>query len=353
MLQSIVRKFRPSSQPGRAGKRPQCRRNFESLERRELFSVSTPEGNWAAAGGGMQDASTGLVWGGNLRSDVSSGYSYSEASLTVDNLVLGGYDDWRLPTKAELLEAFSHNTGNYFENWWSSAWTSDKGIGKGTHWAVSLSQGSAAIYGDGFSFGLVPVRGTRAPAPSQPNVRVFTENMTLTENQLARFSVVLDKRPTANVTIAVSSTDPTEGTSSVSSFVFTKNNWNVPQLAHVNAILDGIVDGDIAFQIVLANAVSTDPNYNGRAVADIDVTVRDNVVTELVSDGLSSLSLDDARFGTGDSSELTERARSAFGERPASPLATQPHAADYVFDALFGSLETPAPNRARRLATTR
>jgi len=325
MLTSLARMIRRSSRTARAAKRPTSRRNLESLERRELLSVSTPEGNWAAAGGGMQDATTGLVWGDSLSLLTGTGFTWGGANVTANNLVLGGYDDWRLPTKDELLEAVSHDAKNLFDGWGGQHWTSTKSS-KNAHWVVNPNNGASIALNDGSPLNGMPVRGTRTAAPTQPNVRVFTENMTLTEGDAARFSVVLDKRPTADVTIAVSSTDPTEGTSTVSSFVFTRNNWNVPQRARLFAIDDGIVDGDVAFQVVLANAVSTDPNYNGRAVADIDVTVRDTVVAEFTST----------------SPQVDTPTVTAFDARDASASA-----ADHVFHSLI-SEELTTTKRLRR-----
>ena len=43
----------------------------------------------------------------------------------------------------------------------------------------------------------------------------------------ATFTVVLTSQPTANVTIGLSSNDPTEGTVSPTSLIFTSANWNV------------------------------------------------------------------------------------------------------------------------------
>src|SRR5262249_38705017 len=92
----------------------------------------------------------------------------------------------------------------------------------------------------------------------------------------ATFTVVLNSQPTASVTIGLYSSDTTEGTVSPSSLVFDAGNWNVPQTVTVTGVDDFVVDGDIAYTIVTAPAVSADPNYNGLNPADVSVTNRDN-----------------------------------------------------------------------------
>ncbi len=84
--------------------------------------------------------------------------------------------------------------------------------------------------------------------------------LTTSENVgTASFSVVLDTAPTADVTIAVSSGDLSEGTLSTSSLTFTPANWNIPQTVTITGVDDALFDGSIAYTIVLAAAVSSDP----------------------------------------------------------------------------------------------
>jgi uncharacterized delta-60 repeat protein len=87
----------------------------------------------------------------------------------------------------------------------------------------------------------------------------------------AQFTVALDTAPTANVTITLSSSDTGEGTVSPTTLTFTPANFSTPQTVTITGVDDPIVDGDQLYTIVLASAVSTDPNYNG--VNPVDVTV--------------------------------------------------------------------------------
>src|SRR5262249_20131064 len=71
---------------------------------------------------------------------------------------------------------------------------------------------------------------------------------------------------------------PAEGTVSPTSVTFTASNWNVPRTVTVTGVDDLVVDGDVAYTIVTAPAISSDPVYNGRNAADVAVTNLDNDV---------------------------------------------------------------------------
>ncbi len=90
------------------------------------------------------------------------------------------------------------------------------------------------------------------------------------------FQIVLDSQPLANVTIAVASGDPSEGTVAPSGVVFTAENWNVPQVVTVTGVNDNVADGNQVYLIVTEAAVSLDPEYNGRSVADVSITNLDD-----------------------------------------------------------------------------
>jgi hypothetical protein len=92
----------------------------------------------------------------------------------------------------------------------------------------------------------------------------------------ATFTVRLNTQPTANVTIAVSSSDTTEGTVGPASLTFTSANWNTPQTVTVTGVNDALDDGDVAYTIVTAAATSTDPGYSGRNAADVSAMNQDD-----------------------------------------------------------------------------
>jgi hypothetical protein len=104
-----------------------------------------------------------------------------------------------------------------------------------------------------------------------------TNGLITTEYGLtASFSVVLDLAPTNDVTIAVSSSNPLEGIVSTNSLTFNTTNWNVPQFVTVTGQDDALTDGNVAYTIILAPAVSTDPNYNGLNPVDVSVVNADD-----------------------------------------------------------------------------
>ena len=111
---------------------------------------------------------------------------------------------------------------------------------------------------------------------------------------MATFSVVLDSQPTADVTIALSSSDTTEGTLGVSSLVFTVANWNMPQVVTVTGVDDAIDDGDVSYSIVTAAATSADAFYDGLAAADVSVSNTDN---DTVGITVSAISGDTSEAG--------------------------------------------------------
>jgi autotransporter-associated beta strand protein len=86
----------------------------------------------------------------------------------------------------------------------------------------------------------------------------------------ASFTVRLGMQPTANVTIALLSSDPTEGTVSSTSLTFTPTNWSIPQTVTVTGVSDTETDDSVDYAIAMT-AASTDEAYNGLKVADVPV----------------------------------------------------------------------------------
>ncbi|MBE2267055.1 MAG: right-handed parallel beta-helix repeat-containing protein, partial [Anaerolinea sp.] len=90
----------------------------------------------------------------------------------------------------------------------------------------------------------------------------------------ATFSVVLSSQPLSDVTINLTSSDPTEG-AVPTAITFIPADWNSAQIVTVTGVDDLIDDGDIAYSI-LTTVTSGDATYNGIAAADVNVTNTDD-----------------------------------------------------------------------------
>lgn len=119
--------------------------------------------------------------------------------------------------------------------------------------------------------------GTTTTTPSNPGITVGSISGNTTEaGGTATFTVVLDTAPTDTVTIAVASSDATEGSVSISSLTFTAANWSTAQTVIVTGLDDSTADGDISYTVTLGAASSSDSNYNGIDPSDVSLTNTDN-----------------------------------------------------------------------------
>ncbi len=68
-------------------------------------------GKWQTADGGCKDVLTGKIWGAYLINPGGYPPTFTQAKqLCADYSVEGGYADWRLASKDEMLTAVSHGT---------------------------------------------------------------------------------------------------------------------------------------------------------------------------------------------------------------------------------------------------
>lgn len=89
------------------------------------------------------------------------------------------------------------------------------------------------------------------------------------------FTVALTSKPTANVDIALRSSDMSEGTVSPAMLTFTPLNWKAKQTVTVRGVNDNAVDGDVPYSIQLA-ATSTDAGYDEYPIANVAMTNEDD-----------------------------------------------------------------------------
>jgi hypothetical protein len=126
------------------------------------------------------------------------------------------------------------------------------------------------------------VKGQSVDVTNEDNdVPGFTLNptsglMTSEDGLMTTFTIVLNLKPTANVTIALTSSNTNEGTVSPAMLTFTPLNWNAPQIVTVTGVDDSAADGNQIYTIVTAPAKSDDPGYNNLDPPDIQVINIDN-----------------------------------------------------------------------------
>ncbi|MBQ4914031.1 gliding motility-associated C-terminal domain-containing protein [Maribacter sp. MMG018] len=124
------------------------------------------------------------------------------------------------------------------------------------------------------------------------NVSAISGNTT-EDGGAATFNVSLTSQPTAAVTIALSSSDTSEGTVPPNVTIPVAN-WNTGVDVTVTGADDAIADGDQTYNIITGNVTSSDPNYNalnGGAVANVvGIINEDNEFTATItaSDGAAA-----------------------------------------------------------------
>ena len=186
------------------------------------------------------------------------------------NITASGLDAFlaQLDGSGSLVSAY-HGTGSPAVRGEGVAVADD-----GDVYAIGTFQGTATLYvGD-----VVSVTGSRdtflTKVSRAPGITLTPASglVTSESGSSTTFEVVLDLAPTADVTIALNSSDLSEGTVSPSSLTFTPTNWHVPQTVTVAGVDDVGPDGDVAYAIVTAPAVSSDPSYDDLDAGDVLIT---------------------------------------------------------------------------------
>ena len=173
----------------------------------------------------------------------------------------------------------ARNNGN---NTWNITKTSGTNIVGGLHLGGNYWSDYAGrdLDGDGLGDTLLPYNctgnitsgGDYHPLTIGVVVIPTTGLVTTESGGSDTFVVMLNNEPTAPVTVGLSSSDTTEGTVSPTVVTFTNLTWNITQTVTVTGVDDSILDGDIAYHIITAPAVSADADYNGSDALDVNVT---------------------------------------------------------------------------------
>jgi hypothetical protein len=137
---------------------------------------------------------------------------------------------------------------------------------------------SAAITNDTNYRGLNPANVSLTNVGNEVSIDVSpVSGLVTTQNGgTARFTVTLSSRPTANVVIALQSSNSAEGIPSVSSLTFTPGG-RLSQTVMVQGQNDHLMGGPRPYMIVFQPASSGDTRYNGLVAADVSLTNMDTV----------------------------------------------------------------------------
>jgi hypothetical protein len=137
-----------------------------------------------------------------------------------------------------------------------------------------------AVSGDAAYMGVDPANVTGVSNTDNDSAGITVApvlGLTTTEaGGTAAFTVVLNSRPAADVTIALTSSDTSEGTVAPASLTFTPANWNAPQTVTVTGVNDDLADGNQVYGVVTAPAASTDTQYAGIDAANVALSNTDN-----------------------------------------------------------------------------
>ena len=152
-------------------------------------------------------------------------------------------------------------TGHIFNNWNTTA------------------TGSGTVYAPAATFSITGTTTLYAQWTALTSATVVVlDNLTNESGDTGTFSIVLDSAPSADVIIALSSSNIAEGTVQAS-VTFTALNWNVPQIITVTGVDDILSDGSQSFSIVTGDVTSADLAYDaldGTSITDTTFSNQDN-----------------------------------------------------------------------------
>ena len=115
---------------------------------------------------------------------------------------------------------------------------------------------------------------TEAPPAPPAGVTVTPTTLRVAEDGRASYTVSLDRRPTAPVTVTVASGDDGAASVSPASYTFTPSGWNISQIFIVSGVADADTDDE---SVSISHVVtSSDAGYDGIAAASVAVTVTDD-----------------------------------------------------------------------------
>ena len=119
---------------------------------------------------------------------------------------------------------------------------------------------------------------------TKPGFTFSATSLTTYEDQTqeaATFTVALNSKPTATVSLAAMSSNLDEGKSTPTTIRFTTDNWDQPQTITVKGVDDDVRDGNVNYTVFFSPSESNDEDYQGIQPVSIKVTNIDNDVAGL------------------------------------------------------------------------
>ena len=108
----------------------------------------------------------------------------------------------------------------------------------------------------------------------EPGVTIVPTTLDVVEGGTATYTVKLDTIPTADVAVAITSSDTGKATVLPETPTFTTVNWQTAQTVTVTGVEDADTTNDAV--TLTHSATSTDTDYQGIMIAGVTVTVEDN-----------------------------------------------------------------------------
>lgn len=111
----------------------------------------------------------------------------------------------------------------------------------------------------------------------QAKIVVFKNQVETSESGgLAKLKIKLTSKPTAEVTLNIRTSDPTEGRPLLNRITFNENDWFLEKTIAVIGVDDNNVDGDQPYSLMIGKAETEDKNYSKIIVENIEMVNRDN-----------------------------------------------------------------------------
>ena len=128
-------------------------------------------------------------------------------------------------------------------------------------------------------------------------VTISETSLTIEEGNTGAYTVVLDTKPTGNVTVTVSGLAGTDVSLDKTTLTFTDQNWGTAQTVTVTAVDDDLDEDSETVTLTHTVASAANSVYDGVTAADLDVEVTDND-TAGVTVSEASLTIEEGSTGT-------------------------------------------------------